>query len=92
MPRHGSHKVQMAGSLAECIRSLRSGERGESVAFISSGQTSPPPSQQHPAPRAAAWAAQRSMQDSSALRTSGAGGLVRAAPREGGISSKQDVL
>lgn len=88
LPRHGSHKVQMAESLAECICSLGSGERGESVTFISSGQTLPPPSQQHPAPRAA----QHSVRDGSVLRTSGAGGLVGAAPREGGVLSKQDVL
>lgn len=92
LPRHGSHKVQMAGSLAECIRSPGSGERGKSVTFISSGQTLPSPSQQHPAPRAVAWAAQHSMRNSSALWTSGAGGLVGAAPREWGVSSKQDIL
>lgn len=85
LPRHSSHKVQMAGALAECIRSLGSGERGESVTFISSGQTVPPPSQQHPAPRAV-------QRDGSALQTSGAGGSVGAAPGEGGVSSKQDVL
>lgn len=81
----------MAGSLAECIRSLGSGERGKSVTFISSGQTLPSPSQQHPAPRAVAWAAQHSMRNGSALWTSGAGGLVGAAPREWGVSSKQDI-
>lgn len=79
LPPHGSRKVQMAGSLAECICSLGSGERGESVTFISSGQTLPAPSQQHPVPRAA----QRSGGDGSALRTGGAGGLVGAVPGKG---------
>lgn len=48
LPPHGSREVQMAGSLAECTRSLGSGEQGKSVTFISSGQTLSSPWQPHP--------------------------------------------